>query len=228
MGNGVIAPFQDEKGAEPGVKDMRWPPFRLAGPPAYAGAARRPTGPQRGRQPGPPAYAGAAGAAPGPSMAGSVPVRAFSPGSAPRRSAPRRGPNRNGAGPRSGCVKATAAPIASTVKGLSSEVPVGPAQGLEHAGALSIDNVITIPVAALGRRIGWLNDEQERLLARALVLAYALDVPLPDCSGGGAAPDPGGRGRSRPPAGSGDGDGDGVGSGDGAGSGAGRTGAHRT
>ena len=226
MGNGVIAPFQDEKGAEPGVKDMRRPPFRLASPPAYAGAARRPTGPQRGRQPGPPAYAGAAGAVPGPSMAGSVPVRAFSPGSAPRRSAPRRGPNRNEAGPVSGCVKATVAPIASTVKGLSSEVPVGPAQGLEHASAISIDNVITIPVAALGRRIGWFDDEQERLLARALVLAYALDVPLPDCSGGGAAPGPGGRGRSRPPAGSGDDDG--VGSGDGAGSGAGRTGAHRT
>ena len=226
MGNGVIAPFQDEKGAEPGVKDMSRPPFRLADPPAYAGAARRPTGPQRGRQLGPPAYAGAAGAVPGPSMAGSVPVRAFSPGSAPRRSAPRRGPNRNEAGPVSGCVKATVAPIASTVKGLSSEVPVGPAQGLEHAGAISIDNVITILVAALGRRIGWLNDEQERLLARALVLAYDLDAPLSDCSGGGAAPGPGGRGRSRSPTGSGDGDG--VGSGDGAGSGAGRTGAHRT
>ena len=39
---------------------MRRPPFRRVGPPAYAGAARRPTGPQRGRQPGPPAYAGAA------------------------------------------------------------------------------------------------------------------------------------------------------------------------
>ena len=116
----------------------------------------------------------------------------------------------------------TVALIASTVKGLSSEVPVGPAQGLEHAGAISIDNVITIPVAALRRRIGWLDDEQERLLARALVLAYDLDVALPDRSGGGAAPGPGGRGRSRSPAGSGDGDGDGVGSG------AGRTGAHRT
>ena len=165
-------------------------------------------------------------APPGPSTAGSVPARAFSPGSAPRRSVPRRGPNRNGAGPISGCVKVTAAPIASTVKGLSSQVPVVPAQGLEHAGAISIDNVITIPVAALGRRIGWLDDEQERLLARALVLAYDLDAPLPDRSGGGAAPGPGGRGRSRPPAGSGDDDG--VGSGDGAGSGAGRTGAHRT
>ena len=93
----------------------------------------------------------------------------------------------------------TAAPIASTVKGLSSQVPVVPAQGLEHAGAISIDNVITIPVAALGRRIGWLDDEQERLPARAVVLAYDIDVPLPDCSGGGAAPGPGGRERARPP-----------------------------
>ena len=39
MGNGAIAPFQDEKGAGPGVKDTRRPPFRLVGPPAYAGAA---------------------------------------------------------------------------------------------------------------------------------------------------------------------------------------------
>ena len=74
-----------------------------------------------------------------------------------------------------------------------------PAQGLEHAGAISIDNVITVLVAALGRRIGWLDDEQERLAARAVVLVYDLDVPLPDCSGGGAAPGPGGRGRSRSP-----------------------------
>ena len=97
--------------------------------------------------------------------------------------------------------KVTAVPITSTVKGLSSQVPVVPAQGLEHADAISIDNVITVPVAALRRRIGWFDDEQERLPARAVVLAYDLDVPLPDCSGGGAVPGPGGRVRSRPPTG---------------------------
>lgn len=83
---------------------------------------------------------------------------------------------------RASMTKVTVAPITSTVKGLSSEVPVGPVQGLERAGAILIDNVITIPVAALGRRIGWLDDEQERLLARAVVLAYDLDqaaTPMP-------------------------------------------------
>lgn len=111
---------------------------------------------------------------------------------------------------RAAMTKVTVVPITSTVKGLSSQVPVGPARGLEHASAISIDNVITIPVAALGRRIGWLDDEQERLLARTVVLAYDLDVPLPEWSGGGAAAGPGGRGRSRPLAGSGAGDGPGA------------------
>ena len=149
---------------------MRRPPFRLAGPPAYAGAALV--------------------------------------GQALEREMRRRAAARDAA--RTAMTKVTAAPIASTVKGLSSQVPVVPAQGLEHAGAISIDNVITVPVAALGRRIGWLDDEQERLPARAVVLVYDLDVPLLDCSGGGAAPGSGGRGRFRPTAGSGAGDGPGA------------------
>ena len=37
-GNGVIAPLRDGMGAEPGVKDMRRPPFRVSGPAAGAGA----------------------------------------------------------------------------------------------------------------------------------------------------------------------------------------------
>lgn len=79
---------------------------------------------------------------------------------------------------RSAMTKVTVAPITSTVKGLSSEVPVGPQNGLDHAGVISIDNVVTIPVGLLGRSIGFLWSEQERLLARAVVLAYDLEVPL--------------------------------------------------
>ena len=60
MGNGVIAPFQDERCAGPGVKDTRQPPFRLVGPPAYAGAAPLRPGPRGRARVGPPAYAGAA------------------------------------------------------------------------------------------------------------------------------------------------------------------------
>ncbi|MFT3797353.1 type II toxin-antitoxin system PemK/MazF family toxin [Microbacterium sp.] len=74
--------------------------------------------------------------------------------------------------------KVTVAPITSTIRGLSSEVPLGRANGLDHECAASIDNVLTIPVAALGRTIGVLTEAQERDLARAIVLAYDLDVPL--------------------------------------------------
>lgn len=74
--------------------------------------------------------------------------------------------------------KVTIAPITSTIKGLSSEVPVGPANGLDHEGVVSLDNVLTVPVDLLGRSVGFLQDAQEAALARAIVLAYDLDVPL--------------------------------------------------
>ena len=74
--------------------------------------------------------------------------------------------------------KVTIAPITSTIKGLSSEVPVGPANGLDHEGVVSLDNVLTVPVDLLGRSVGFLQDAQEVALARAIVLAYDLDVPL--------------------------------------------------
>lgn len=74
--------------------------------------------------------------------------------------------------------KVTVAPITSTVRGLSSEVPVGPANGLDHDCAVSLDNVVTVPTTLLGRTVGFLTAAQEAQLARAVVLAYDLDVPL--------------------------------------------------
>jgi mRNA interferase MazF len=74
--------------------------------------------------------------------------------------------------------KVTVAPVTSTVKGLSSEVAVGRANGLDHDSAVSIDNVVTIPAELLGRTLGFLTREQEHDLARAIVLAYDLELPL--------------------------------------------------
>lgn len=74
--------------------------------------------------------------------------------------------------------KVTVAPITSTIKGLSSEVLVGPENGLDHPCAVALDNVVTIPTRALGRTIGYLYPHQEDDLARAVVLAYDLEVPL--------------------------------------------------
>jgi mRNA interferase MazF len=70
--------------------------------------------------------------------------------------------------------RVTVAPITTTVKGLSTEVPVGPDNGLDQAGVVSCDNILTIPTAALGRHIGFLFDQQEADLATAIVNAFAL------------------------------------------------------
>lgn len=79
---------------------------------------------------------------------------------------------------RAAMTKVTVAPITSTMKGLSSEVPVGRANGLDHDSAIALDNVVTIPSQLLGRTIGFLTEAQEAQLARAIVLAYNLDIPL--------------------------------------------------
>ena len=79
---------------------------------------------------------------------------------------------------RGSMTKVTVAPIASTIKGLSSEVLLGPANGLDHECVAALDNVVTIPTTLLGRTVGYLTAAQESHLARAVVLAYDLDVPL--------------------------------------------------
>jgi len=76
--------------------------------------------------------------------------------------------------------RVTVAPITSTIRGLSTELPVGPANGLDHPSVISCDNVVTVPVAALGRQIGRLLPEQEALLTAALHAAFDLDdLPRP-------------------------------------------------
>lgn len=79
---------------------------------------------------------------------------------------------------RGAMTKVTVAPITSTVRGLSSEVPLGPRNGLDHECAASVDNTVTLPAALLGRTIGVLHPDQERRLAEAVVLALDLDIPL--------------------------------------------------
>jgi mRNA interferase MazF len=76
--------------------------------------------------------------------------------------------------------RVTVAPITSRVRGLSSELPVGTANGLDHPSVVSCDNVVTVPVSALGRQIGRLLPSQEVGLTEALHAAYDLeDLPPP-------------------------------------------------
>jgi mRNA interferase MazF len=69
----------------------------------------------------------------------------------------------------------TVAPITSSVRGLSTEVPVGPANGLDGESVISCDNITTVPRAAIGRHLGHLLPAQEPMLAQAIASAYDLD-----------------------------------------------------
>ena len=69
----------------------------------------------------------------------------------------------------------TVAPISSTIRGLATELPLGPSNGLDHDCVAILDSVTTISTTALGRQIGFLLDSQERDLTHAIHSAYDLD-----------------------------------------------------
>ena len=70
--------------------------------------------------------------------------------------------------------RVTVAPITTTVRGLSTEVPVGAANGLDHDSVVSCDNIVTVPVDALGRQLGFLLPDQEPALSEAVRTAFDL------------------------------------------------------
>lgn len=69
----------------------------------------------------------------------------------------------------------TVAPITTTIRGLSSEVPVDADNGLEGPSVVSCDNITTIPADAVGKQIGVLFDRQESALSEAIHAAFDLD-----------------------------------------------------
>jgi len=68
----------------------------------------------------------------------------------------------------------TIAPITRTIRGLTSEVPVGPRNGLDHDSVASCDNITAVRVDAVGDTIGIFFDDQEPALARAVADAFDL------------------------------------------------------
>jgi mRNA interferase MazF len=71
--------------------------------------------------------------------------------------------------------RVTVAPITTTIRGLSTEVPVGPANGLDQACVVSCDNIVTVPAGTLGRQIGYLLPGQEAALTAAIHAGFDLD-----------------------------------------------------
>ena len=71
--------------------------------------------------------------------------------------------------------RVTVAPITTTARGLSTELPVGLANGLDAGCVVSCDNIVTVPASALGRQIGVLLPAQEEGLTGAIHAAFDLD-----------------------------------------------------
>ena len=68
------------------------------------------------------------------------------------------------------------APITSTVRGLPSEVLIGPEEGLRKTSAVKLDHVQTVEKARLRRFVGALGSRRLREVCRALAVATGCDA----------------------------------------------------
>ena len=69
----------------------------------------------------------------------------------------------------------TVAAITSTRRGLSVELPVGPANGLDRDSVVNLDTIYTISLDDLGPQIGVLREHQEPALSAAVFHACGLN-----------------------------------------------------
>lgn len=68
----------------------------------------------------------------------------------------------------------TCAPIYSVRHGLSTQVLVGPEEGLKHDSAIHCDELVSIPKSVLTDFVGTLSGQRLRELDRALAIALEL------------------------------------------------------
>jgi len=70
-------------------------------------------------------------------------------------------------------VRVLVAPITTTARGLTTEVPLGSAEGVQEGSVASLDNVQLVPVSSLLRRAGRVAPDRwpEFCLAMAKVMA---------------------------------------------------------
>ncbi len=67
------------------------------------------------------------------------------------------------------------APITSTIRGLATEVPVGPEAGLVSESVANFDNTLLLARTRLQRRLGQASDGTMEAACAALVIAAGCD-----------------------------------------------------
>jgi len=71
----------------------------------------------------------------------------------------------------------TVAAVTGTIRGLPTEVPLGPEHGLARECVVNCDNLFTIPKRVVGRRRGELEPESLARLRAAVMIALDLEEP---------------------------------------------------
>lgn len=71
-----------------------------------------------------------------------------------------------------------AAPVTSVVRGLSTEVRVGPDDGVRAASVANLDNVTLVPRSSLLRPVGRARPATMRAICQALAVAVSCEGPL--------------------------------------------------
>jgi mRNA interferase MazF len=71
--------------------------------------------------------------------------------------------------------RVTVAPITSTIRGVPSEVALGPDDGMKQPCAVNLHNVMTVSQANLGRCVAELSPSRMRQVCAALAFALGCD-----------------------------------------------------
>lgn len=71
------------------------------------------------------------------------------------------------------------APVYSSNEGLSTQVPVGPSEGLKHESAIYCDELVSIPKSKLTDFVGVLTPDKIRQLDQALLVALNIGAMKP-------------------------------------------------
>jgi mRNA interferase MazF len=74
----------------------------------------------------------------------------------------------------------TVAPISSTIRNTPAELYLDESDGMKHACAASLQNVVTIDKGAMGKRLCKLGSERMSQLCEALEFALGCDAAEPD------------------------------------------------
>ena len=70
----------------------------------------------------------------------------------------------------------TVAPITTTVRGIPSEVVIGPESGLKSTSAINLDNLATVPKAGLRTFVGTVPPQVLSEVREALLFALGFDT----------------------------------------------------